>query len=235
MLLTLALAMNDAEIVGVGGAASTLGGGSKVQMLSERVEVYIPQGEVITKFQFKNHGGPTTVTMGFPENGDNATPDEENPTFFTYFRSFVDGKETPVRAQKVAIDDMQYSQWWVKQVRFSAGQTRTVRNAYKAPAGGSANGFDFFTYVLETGRSWHLPIGEATIVVDVSGLKKGTKFTAIPAGYTRKGSRLVWRWKDFEPASAMNVHVHWQHDNYPFPVDDESFATMTAAKKVEVR
>lgn len=223
-LVALGLTLNDAEIVGVGGAVKQLGGTSKVVMQSERVKLTLPAGKVSTDFTFRNDGSATRVQMGFPEEGYNSMPTKENPTFFEKFESWVDGKKTPVKPMTAEWDDdmMTYSVWWVKEVAFAKGQSRRVLNKYSAPLGGSANGTHFFQYILETGATWHDTIGDAVIEADVAGLRPGTAFSATPAGYVRKGNRLVWHWKDFEPAAGMNIQVTWMRDDYPFEIDSES-------------
>ncbi len=221
--MALGLALNDAEIVGVGGSVTQIGGSSRVVMQSERVKLELPAGKVTTDFVFRNDGSAVKVQMGFPEEGYNSVPTKENPTFFEKFESWVDGRAAKVKAMNsdFSEDDMTYKIWWVKEVAFAKGQTRRVKNIYTAPLGGSAMGTNFFQYIVETGASWHGSIGDAVIEADISGLKPGTIFTATPAGFVRKGDRLIWHWPDFEPTPNMNIYVSWLRDDHPFEISKE--------------
>jgi hypothetical protein len=86
---------------------------------------------------------------------------------FDHFRSFVDGAEVScVRTAGHGGSGGAIEHWWVKTVTFGAGETRIVRDVYRAPVGGhigdSLGAHDQFEYTLYTGSSWSGPIGAAT-------------------------------------------------------------------------
>ena len=200
---------DDGAIAGVGGAVQLLAEHSTVRMVREKVDVQLSTGSarVRCEFVFENEGKAAAVKMGFPEEawGDAAYAQK---SAFRGFRSWVDG--TPIRTTVVSAspsDRREYRAWHVKNVRFAAGQTRTVVNEYGSGLGGVSDGSSFFNYVLRTGASWKGKIGEAVIEVDVSRIPPYYTVTADPDGYQERGHKLIWVLKDFDPAEDISVSL----------------------------
>ncbi|HIE51613.1 MAG TPA: YARHG domain-containing protein [Armatimonadetes bacterium] len=176
-----------------------------VRMVAEDVHIKLATGEVVCQFVFKNEGPATTVLMGFPEGGggDVRVPEYTN---FDRFEARVDGVKVPVR--RVVPKDQgpaEYQIWWVKRVHFRRGQRRVVRNRYTSSLGSNIAGYSFFEYILRTGASWKGKIGEARIVVDLTGLENYSNFSISPQGYRRNGSRIAWQFRDFEPQEDISI------------------------------
>ena len=106
-------------------ATGELGGFGKhdqIQMVEERIAIDLRQefAHVSVDFLFKNHGGATPVTLGFPE--EYAGPMDRG---FRSLSSTVDGIRQPVR-RKVLSSDAEWRFWnvvWLKDVRFEADQS----------------------------------------------------------------------------------------------------------------
>ena len=209
MLLDFVLALNDSAVMGIGGTVTSFDDLTSVKMVSERIHVDYARRHVDTTFSFKNTGGPTTVTMGFPEEGygDVQAPTGPTKSWFESFKSWVDGDLVTVSLKRAETDDISYKQWWVKEVSFAAGQSRTVRNAYVTRFGSSTNQDATLTYILGSGRPWHGKIGKATVTFDMSGLKRGTTYFVSPRPTKKVGSVLVWDFADFEPEAEQSIHV----------------------------
>jgi hypothetical protein len=118
-------------------------------------------------FVLHNTGKATRVLIGFPESGggDIVVP----KMGFEYFRSYVDGKRVQVRVQEQRRESGPggYFRWYLKRVRFGAGQTRVIRNVYRAPLGAISTGHDFFFFkepVEQSPRVGH-PVPAKTVGV----------------------------------------------------------------------
>jgi Copper amine oxidase N-terminal domain. len=150
------------------------------------------------------------VLIGFPESGggDIVVP----KMGFEYFRSYVDGKRVQVRVQEQRRDAHPggYFRWYLKRVRFGAGQTRVIRNVYRAPLGAISTGHNFFDYILTTGASWKGKIGRSDIIVELSGPKHVVDLEIRPEGYRRVGNRIVWRLENYEPKENIFI-MFFQH------------------------
>jgi hypothetical protein len=150
------------------------------------------------------------VLIGFPESGggDIVVP----KMGFEYFRSYVDGKRVQVRVreQRRDVDPGGYFRWYLKRVRFGAGQTRVIRNVYRAPLGAISTGHNFFDYILTTGASWKGKIGRSDIIVELSGLEHVVDLEIRPEGYRRVGNRIVWRLENYEPKENIFI-MFFQH------------------------
>jgi len=142
-------------------------------MLREKVVIGVGKDttKVSCDFWFKNDGPATDIHMGFPDDGnqneeieDKATPKSN----FMSFRSWVDGKEVPM---KLEFGAESYG-WHVKDVHFADGQSIHVKDVYET-ATGSGIAYSvkdqgvaqWARYVVHTGSSWKGNIGETTIVV----------------------------------------------------------------------
>ena len=168
-------------------------------MKSARVTIHLASERVQCDYVFHNTGPAREVVMGFPEGagGDVSLP-EPGKAEFLEFRSYVDGN--PVQVEPLpAVQTNGWKRFWVKKVRFEAGQTRTVRNIYVGGGGGSVTGRRLFGYVLSAGASWKGSIGLLTVTVDLTGLGRVSWERIEPPGYTRSENRITWRWANVEP------------------------------------
>jgi hypothetical protein len=203
---------NDSAVVGVGGVIKPMENHPSIVLRSHVVKVKItPEyADVDCTFVLHNTGKATRVLIGFPESGggDIVVP----KMGFEYFRSYVDGKRVQVRVQEQRrdVDPGGYFRWYLKRVRFGAGQTRVIRNVYRAPLGGISTGQSFFHYVLTTGASWKGKIGRSDIIVELSGLDHAVDLEISPKGYRRVGNRIAWRFENYEPNDNIFV-VFFQH------------------------
>ena len=223
LLLCLALPAfaNDTAIQGAGGTIQPMRLNSSIRMVKERVDVKLrgtKPARVRCEFVFKNGGPATTVKMGFPAH---AVGDVRplRPTDLRHFRSWVDGKRVKTSFMRAKpTKEYSYKAWYVKEVRFAAGQTRRVIDTYEGNLGEVSNGQVFFTYMLHTGRNWKGKIGEAVVVIDAVSPPKVVRIgtdapkrveflRASPNSYVRKGSKFVWVMKDFEPEE--NIYVEY--------------------------
>jgi len=185
--------------------------------------VKIPSCEVTVTYQFHNTSTKaTTVTMGFPEEGYDASLDKQK-TWFKSFKSWIDGVETQVIAKRVDDKDYDpdfgYKVWWVKDVPFKAGQSRIVANSYVSQPGSSAMPAKFFSYIVHTAKNWQGNVKKLRLELDVSGLAKGTHYSVQSAPNKVAGNKLAWFWENFEPSTANDLNVDWQHPEYEYPAD----------------
>ena len=201
---------NDTAVVGIGGVIKPMESHPSIVLRSHVVKVKLtPEyADVNCTFVLHNTGKATSVLIGFPESGGGAI--EVPTTGFQYFRSYVDGKRVQVRVQEPKLRDMGYSRWYLKRVHFGTGQTRVIRNVYRAPLGAVSNGEKFFHYILVTGASWKGKIGRSDIIVDLSALGSVTDLSIRPAGYRRANNRIAWRFENYEPNEDISI-VFFQH------------------------
>jgi len=203
---------NDGAVVGVGGVIKPMKNHPSIVLRSHVVKVKItPEyADVDCTFVLHNTGKATSVLIGFPESGggDIVVP----KMGFRYFRSYVDGKRVQVRVQEQRrdVDPGGYFRWYLKRVRFGAGQTRVIRNVYRAPLGAISTGHNFFDYILTTGASWKGKIGRSDIIVELSGLEHVVDLEIRPEGYRRVGNRIVWRLENYEPKENIFI-TFFQH------------------------
>jgi hypothetical protein len=203
---------NDSAVVGIGGVIKPMENHPSIVLRSHVVKVKItPEyADVDCTFVLHNTGKATRVLIGFPESGggDIVVP----KMGFRYFRSYVDGKRVQVRVQEQRrdVDPGGYFRWYLKRVRFGAGQTRVIRNVYRAPLGAISTGHNFFDYILTTGASWKGKIGRSDIIVELSGLEHVVDLEIRPEGYRRVGNRIVWRLENYEPKENIFI-MFFQH------------------------
>jgi hypothetical protein len=203
---------NDSAVVGIGGVIKPMENHPSIVLRSHVVKVKItPEyADVDCTFVLHNTGKATSVLIGFPESGggDIVVP----KMGFRYFRSYVDGKRVQVRVQEQRRESGPdgYFRWYLKRVRFGAGQTRVIRNVYRAPLGAISTGHDFFDYILTTGASWKGKIGRSDIIVELSGLDHVVDLEIRPEGYRRVGNRIVWRLENYEPKENIFI-MFFQH------------------------
>ncbi|MBS1711917.1 MAG: DUF4424 family protein [Armatimonadetes bacterium] len=216
----LALILNDTSFSAVSGTPRPMGNTSAVEMVSADIRIKVPSCEVTVVYKFRNTGKKESVTMGFPEEGQDAYLDSKQKTWFKSFKSWVDGKPTPVLVQKVddpsVESDLGYKVWWVKKVDFEPGQTRTVKNEYASNYGTDANPRRFFQYIVHTARTWKGPIGQLRIEVDTSGFVRGTHFGLPKKPHKVTGTKFAWFYTEIEPTEADDIAVYWQHPEFEY-------------------
>lgn len=195
---------------------------SQIQMVREHVRIQA-LGEdsflTVADFVFRNHGGSTTVQMGFPESqyGVDAEGPEPLADFrvrptLTHFRSWVDGNRVSVKRRPVR--DEVCNALWVKTVRFKRGQTRRVRVSYISSSGGGASDGELWVSYQFTGGNWRGEVEESVLDVDLP-----------------RGSYLIRQRPDQMPPSpqqwrrANHLRFRWTHwqaqkdfDLYYYPV-----------------
>jgi hypothetical protein len=215
---------DDGSIENVGGHIEPMSENPSVAMTSEFVHAHVASDSVRVEcvFFLANRGPATHMLVGFPCS---SRGDVTEPTQFRWFRSWVDG--TPVKARLVrdtssSSDGGWFRSWWVKDVAFGAHQTRCIRDEYAAEPGGSVPDYQSFAYTLDTGASWHGPIGTADIVVSFEGLPPIRIEQVEPAATSRDRDELRWHFDRFEPGrvdAPAEVSVEWrpQHRDPPRP------------------
>mgnify|MGYP000481936890 CR=1 FL=1 len=213
---------NDSAVVGVGGVIKPMESHPSIVLRSHVVKIKLTptHADVDCTFVLHNTGKATRVLIGFPESGGGEIVVPKMG--FQYFRSYVDGKRVQVRVQEQRSESGPdgYFRWYLKRVRFGAGQTRVIRNVYRAPLGSVSTGHDFFDYILTTGASWKGKIGRSDIIVELSGLDHVVDLDIRPAGYRRVGNRIVWRLENYEPKENIDI-IFFQH--YRLQVNDDQW------------
>lgn len=169
-IVTSVLTMADDGWVGNGGTPGLMKGKHPtIRMADETVRIYVGKKYTTVEciFHFVNEGPATSVKMGFPDYDELRDEDVDKPTsVFKKYNSWVDGK-----AIKCQFEGVKYGEYWqTKTVAFAANQRRTVRDRYTVLTGtGAETGrvyMRYADYILETGNTWHGPIGKATIEVE---------------------------------------------------------------------
>ena len=215
LLLPAAAVSNDGAITGVGGTIEVLDEHPGIVLVGEHVHAQLLRGagvlEVECFFVLENRGSADTVTIGFPEDSGGDT----RPQPFLSFASFVDGSEVACDRIPSGLGPPGSRHWWVKEVFFAPGQTRIIRNLYRAEPGHNAGdpGGDlrFFEYTLGTGASWAGKIGAATVVFSVSPCDSFSVAAASPSPRERASCEVAWFFADFEPGRSGPhfVQVVW--------------------------
>jgi hypothetical protein len=221
-LLPLALcctaAADDTALRVSSGAVQAMDDHPTVRMESCRIEGDITreQTQVRCEFVFVNDGPATTVTMGFPAfrgYGDGVSP-KAIPAL-TGFRSWVDDKVVSTRIiERSRKPDQRPDRWYVKAVRFASGQRRVVRDEYLQPNGEISSGMRFFPYTLETGASWHGPIGQVEFVLRWTEPYEWKLYSARhgPSAWhvSEDGRTVSWTSKDLEPEHNISFYfIPW--------------------------
>lgn len=148
---------NDSAFSGVGGTPRPMRGEHRsIQMQSEKILIRADAKGYSTDvdFVFVNHGGKTSVQMGFPETS-YEDGDAERKTVFLRFATFVDGRKALAKRVITSQGGPETEAYWLKTVDFGPKQTRRVRVSYRSPWGGNtewgtrtALAYDF------TGKNW---------------------------------------------------------------------------------
>lgn len=203
-----------------GGMVAPLTGHPTVRMVSETVTVRLTEkaAKVHCQFEFRNEDKKCLVNMGFParalSGGDGGAESK-----LTGFRSWVDGKPVKCRYKpgKIVehIDTRSQTSWYMKEVPFDAGQTRTVVDEYSTDLGSSSTAGDSayetslsFSYILKTGRNWKGPIGRAGIIVDTSGIStEHYEIAPSPKGFVLGKKTVTWTFTNFEPKDDIGINL----------------------------
>jgi len=196
------------------GAVQPMDDHPTIRMESCRIEGDVTREEtqVRCEFVFVNDGPAATVTMGFPAfRGSGDVSAREAVPVLRGFRSWVDGQAVSTR---VIEQPSKPDRWYVKPVRFEAGQRRVVRDEYLQPNGEISSGMRFFPYTLETGASWHGPIGHVEIVLRWTEPYEWRLHTAGrgPAAWqvSDDGRTVTWTTEDLEPKEGVTLYfVPW--------------------------
>ena len=204
--LSVAAYCDESYVTASGGAAEMLKREHpSIRMVSERVYVRLEPtvAHVRCRFVFKNEGPATTVRMGFPD----VSAERQH---LLSFKSWIDGKQVSTRRIQDITESPEprgwITSWIVKDVRFGRNQTRTIVDQYDGPIREEGRRTEF-TYILTTGANWKGKIGRAEIVVDIVGFSKTYLMeTPSPKGYAKKGSKLVWVMRNFEPGEDIGVY-----------------------------
>lgn len=221
----MAVVLNDTAFYGMGGAAGVLKGESPVKMVSADIRIQIPSCVVEVNYVFKNITQEAVdVPMGFPEEA--VEPGGlTGKTWFKKFETWVDG--VPIKPKMVKLEEFSDSieggytrNWWTKEVKFGAGQSRRVRNRYVTQPGYQTPGA-YFVYLVNTAENWNGKVDRLRIEVDASGFAKGTVFTVPWRVHKRVGDRVMWFWEDVEPAGRFDLTMRWPSD----PGDREYMAS----------
>lgn len=211
---------DDSALSGIGGGGvAPMVNHPSVRMVSETVTIRLTDksAKVHCEFLFRNEGKKCTVKMGFPEKA--WASGEGSPMMrLSGFRSWVDGKPIkcvykPGKISRKTYDERSYDAWYVKDIPFGAGQTRTVVDEYSTELGSSEDSMMTnyqkllnFTYILRTGRNWKGPIGKAVIIVDTSGMSADHyELWPDPPGFIRSKGKISWTLTNFEPKSDISI------------------------------
>lgn len=207
LLVAIPALANDTAVVGAGGRWQRLGEGiTRVQMVREAVYLNLDQKSsylTSAEFVFKNQGGPTQITMGFPESGYGDVPgqDYRAKSGFSQFRSWVDGAPVTIKRSPAQVTEMQYSAFWTKQVTFGKGQIRRVRVSYRSAYGTIADPLRRLCTYQFTGGNWWGKVDSSSLTVQFS--RPGTYLTRPKSGQTspvfrKEGNTLIYSWKNWQ-------------------------------------
>lgn len=201
-----------------------------VRMVHERVDINLQTNSVDAIFTFQNLGPEATILMGFPmlkeqPDGADRGDDRQRPYFgYAGFKAYLvsdDGRQTELTTEEK--DGLRppsgeyFSKWVVFRVPFKQGETKTVRNVYKAEyAYVNSIGEAHLEYVLSTGATWQGPIGKSEVNVFYGDIAPHTLTLVRPFGYTIDAKERVIRWvfKDLKPTRDDNIQVTMRNSGW---------------------
>ncbi len=170
----LACHADDGSTAEVGGAYN-FSKNKQIRMVNETVRIYLHNTFfiAIADFVFQNTGGKTTVTMGFPDEGDHTM----NRRCIRWFKSWVDGNRVRVSFKYLEQPDpddeeRRHEGAWIKKVAFAKGQRRRVRVEYESIQWQSGEKVRGAFYELTTGATWLGKISSARFIIDWSNVTK---------------------------------------------------------------
>lgn len=186
-----------------GGAARLMGQAPGISMSDEYVLIDMKPDHYRVKaiFHFFNHGASTTVAVGFPVDGYDASVQRQE---FTYFKTWVNAKA--VETQEISDADFpdserEYSYFKVKQVYFPSISTTTTVVEYDAPYGNWSTGDYWIRYPYGTGASWNGPIQKAIFDIrfDETLLGLDIKISDSARVINRSRGQIVFNVGPFKP------------------------------------
>lgn len=204
LLLPRLAAANDSEIEIRGGRVYRVSEGkTKVQMVREAVLLRVDREDsyfVQADFQFRNHGGPTSVKMGFPVWG--GDPDHRDPAgWHREFQTSIDGRPAKVRRLRTGNRKDKFDGYWVKEVHFGRGQTRRIHVQCRAPNGANTSDLRKSCIYWFTGGNWFGKVKESVLTLRFS---KAGSYAVRPcwnetkAEVWRDGADLKFRWRNWQ-------------------------------------
>lgn len=103
-----------------------------------------------------------------------------------------------------------FSSWYTFTVPFGPGETRTVINTYWAQNSYNSISEVWVRYILETGRNWSGPIGDATVTLNLGEIRPEYIDDLYPGDwrFTPDGTSLVWHRSGFEPNFNLAVRYN---------------------------
>ncbi len=211
-----------------------------VEMVAESVtiDLFNPEGEtglpgiyskVRCQFVFHNNSArPLDVLMAFPAE---AAPMGDSPTeglAVRGFQAFVQTaggqgqapgaeEELPVTLEPASAGPREmagstpgFSSWYTFTASFGPGETRTVVNTYWVQNTYNSIGEVWVRYVLETGRNWIGPIGDATVTLNLGEIRPEYVDNLYPGNwrFAPDGKSLTWHRVNFEPAYNLAVRYN---------------------------
>jgi len=203
---------------------------TRVQMVSEQVEIIIPEKSpeewmakayVTADFQMFNHGdADESIEVWFPFGERSDYPKGWKVIQVTDFQAWVDGQEMEVTIEE---SDQWLIIWAHWPTVFPADESVDIRVSYTITEnliGGGPYNFHSFYYIMETGAGWEGVIEEALITVQVpypvdeaDEFLGGPIFHARPEGYIIEGNKVRWVLRDLEPVESDNIEVHLLHQD----------------------
>ena len=203
---------------------------TRVQMVSEQVEIIIPEmspeewmatAQVTADFQMFNHGEEDeSIEVWFPFGEKSDYAKGWKVIQVSDFQVWVDDQEMEVMVNE---SDEWLIIWAHWPVTFPAGETVEIQVSYTITenlVGGGPYNFHGFYYILETGAGWDGVIEEAHITVKapyplgaLDDFLGGPTFLARPDGYTVSGNDVNWALQDLEPTENDNLEIYLLHQD----------------------
>lgn len=203
---------------------------TRVQMVSEQVEIIIPEmsseewmakAHVTADFQMFNHGEEDeTIEVWFPFGEKSDYTKGWKVIQVMDFQVWVDDLEMEVAVNE---SDQWLIIWAHWPVTFPTGEQVDIRVSYTITEnliGGGPINFHGFFYILETGAGWDGSIEEALITVQapyelgvLDDFLGGPTFLARPGGYVISGNEVRWVLQDLEPTENDNLEIYLLHQD----------------------
>ena len=204
------------SIIVRGGAAAPQAEEPDVRMVSEdlRVDLYDCEAVVQASMVFANEGPQQDVLMGFPQVNYHGARE----VVLQDVRFVVDGQE--VETRHMPQDEREnplglgpefaFVSWYVADIPFDAGQTRTIEIAYRHGHGGSAFGWDWFPYLLHTASKWKGPVDTISVAVNYrEGVERIDEISPQGGHHDEAARRIAWRFGNYE-GEPKEIVVRWR-------------------------
>lgn len=212
----------------------------KIRMQSEAINIQLYPGFAVVKgtYQMQNTTGDTIVIkVGYPVQGiyDSEHRIERNEITFDglyQLRVIQDGKEraiieAPLPKQSGRARTYDNDNWYVWESVFLPNAQTAISvyfmvntNSARITEGYARDHHNAFLYILESGRIWQPPIGEAVFRIqcmedlapeDIHGISPGVDFDLLP---TQK--LLFGKKNDFIPMPEDNLLINYGREVKPF-------------------